>query len=361
MSKYNQANERIKHKYRLFLKEAKQHSEASLDAANKAIARFEDYNKNKDFKRFHVQQAVGFKKHLFKQKSELTEKPLSKATLNSSLRHLKAFFEWLSREPGYKSSINYSDAEYFHLSEKDTRIATAKRLKPVPTMEQIKHVIAQMPIRTDIEKRDRALIAFAIATGARDKAITTIKLKHLDLANNCLHQDAREVATKFSKTFDTFFFPVGDEIIEMIADWVEYLLTEKHWGDDDPLFPSTETGLGESRRLEVIGMKREHWRNAGPIRRIFRVAFSNAGLAYYNPHSFRNTLAGLGEKLCRSPEEFKAWSQNLGHEQVMTTFSSYGEVPVVRQAELIRRTKVNCVATDTGELLSEIRRLINSR
>ena len=27
-----------------------------------------------------------------------------------------------------------------------------------------------------------------------------------------------------------------------------------------------------------------------------------------------------------TPEEFKAWSQNLGHEQVLTTFSSYGQV-----------------------------------
>ena len=36
-------------------------------------------------------------------------------------------------------------------------------------------------------------------------------------------------------------------------------------------------------------------------------------------------------------EEFKAWSQNLGHEQVLTTFASYGQVAADRQAELIRR------------------------
>jgi hypothetical protein len=43
----------------------------------------------------------------------------------------------------------------------------------------------------------------------------------------------------------------------------------------------------------------------------------------------------LGERLCRTPEEFKAWSQSLGHEQVLTTFSSYGEVTHQRRAELI--------------------------
>jgi len=82
---------------------------------------------------------------------------------------------------------------------------------------------------------------------------------------------------------------------------------------------------------------RAHWSNATPIRTIFKEAFSSAGLAYANPHSFRKTLAQLSERLCRTPEEFKAWSQNLGHEQVLTTFSSYGQVASNRQAELIRQ------------------------
>ncbi|WP_377307192.1 hypothetical protein [Rhizobium lemnae] len=49
----------------------------------------------------------------------------------------------------------------------------------------------------------------------------------------------------------------------------------------------------------------------------------------------RNTVALLGEQRCRTPEEFKAWSQNLGHEQVLTTFTSYGTVATNRQAEIL--------------------------
>jgi integrase/recombinase XerD len=60
-------------------------------------------------------------------------------------------------------------------------------------------------------------------------------------------------------------------------------------------------------------------------------------LPYFNPHSFRKTLAALGEKLCQSPEEFKAWSQNLGHEKVLTTFMSYGSVAGERQADILNR------------------------
>jgi hypothetical protein len=52
--------------------------------------------------------------------------------------------------------------------------------------------------------------------------------------------------------------------------------------------------------------------------------------------SFRNTLARLGEQLCRTPEEWKAWSQNLGHESEATTFVGCGHVPTHRAAEIMR-------------------------
>jgi integrase/recombinase XerD len=61
------------------------------------------------------------------------------------------------------------------------------------------------------------------------------------------------------------------------------------------------------------------------MRTIFKDAFKTANLPYFNPHSFRKTLVRLGQTLCQSPEEFKAWSQNLSHEEVLTTFYSYGE------------------------------------
>jgi len=84
------------------------------------------------------------------------------------------------------------------------------------------------------------------------------------------------------------------------------------------------------------GLARDHWSSASPIRTIFREAFVKAGLPYFNPHSFRNTLARRGQELCQSPEEYKAWSQNLGHEKVLTTFMNYGVVERCRQGEILR-------------------------
>jgi hypothetical protein len=102
------------------------------------------------------------------------------------------------------------------------------------------------------------------------------------------------------------------------------------------LFPATEVVNGESFQFESAGLSRRHWANATPIRAIFRSAFALAGLPYFNPHSFRKTLAQLGQRLCRTPEEVKAWSQNFCYEDVMTTFRSYGEVLSSRQAEIIK-------------------------
>lgn len=243
-------------------------------------------------------------------------------------------------QPGYKSRISYTDMEYFNLSEKDVRIATARRETAVPTLEQIKHVIATMPNNSDIEKRNRSLIAFTLLTGARDSAIASMKLKHIDMSGNSVFQDAREVNTKFSKTFTTFFFPVGDDIQQIVGDWVRYLKEELLWGNDDPLFPKTQVITGDDRVFKASGFKREHWSTASPIRTIFKEAFEAADLPYFNPHSFRKTIVTLGQKLCQTPEEFKSWSQNLGHEDVLTTLYSYGHVQPHRQGEIFQQLKL---------------------
>lgn len=330
------SNERIKRQYFAYLKEAKRHSEATVDSVAKSLSRFEADTKFKDFRAFHYEQAIAFKRRLAEQINGTTGEKLSKATLHATLSNLQRFFHWLAGQPGFKSRFQYSDADYFNLSDKETRVATARREKPVPTLEQVKHAIAVMPAATDLDLRNRALLAFALLTGARDSAIASIKLKHVNLVAASVYQDARDVRTKNSKTFTTFFFPVGAEVVGIVTDWVTHLQDVKLWGSDDPLFPATLISNGADRQYQAVGLKREHWKSAAPIRRIFADAFAAAGLPYFNPHSLRSTLVRLGEIVCQTPEEFKAWSQNLGHEGVLTTFYSYGAVSPRRQGDIIR-------------------------
>ncbi len=61
-------------------------------------------------------------------------------------------------------------------------------------MEGAKSVAATPRIdESAIQRRDRALIAFTLLTGARDSAIASMKLKHVNLAARYVEQDAREV------------------------------------------------------------------------------------------------------------------------------------------------------------------------
>ena len=360
MTKLNPSNERIKRAYFTYLREARRRNQASVDGVAKALSRFEEATGSRDFGKFHREQAVSFKRRLDRQVGVRSGETLSRPTVHSTLSALRSFFIWLADQPGYKRRISYSDADYFNLSEKDVRIAQAVREKPCPTLEQIEHVLSVMPARSEIELRDRALIAFALVSGARDGALASLKLKHVNADQQLVDLDAREVKTKFSKTFTTWFFRVSDRATEIVVEWITYLRTVKRFGDADPLFPSTRVMPGADGGFAAAGLDRKHWASAEPIRRIFREAFTRAGLPYFRPHSFRDTLALIGERTCLTVEDFKSWSQNLGHERMLTTLTSYGRVPAHRQAELIRtlpERRAAAAATDAATMESRLAKL----
>ena len=338
MTKANAANERIKREYFLYLADARGRDPATIDGAAKALARFEASTGNRDFKRFHRQQAVAFKARLATMKSARTGKPLSKATLLSTLRELRAFFFWLAHLPGWRSQIAYADADYFNLSDKDVAIARASREKAVPSLEQVEAVLAAMPTATVLERRDRALVAFTAITGARVAALASFLVGHVDLDGGFVEHDARTVDTKFAKSFRTYFMPVCESALDVVCSWVEELRGDHLWGPADPLFPATVMGLGPNGGFQPQGLARHGWASTGPVRDVFKRAFAAAGLPYFNPHSFRSMLVHHAMRLDLRPDEMKAWSQNLGHADVLTTFTSYGHVPVHKQGELIRGT-----------------------
>jgi integrase/recombinase XerD len=172
--------------------------------------------------------------------------------------------------------------------------------------------------------------------------------------DGCIYQDARDVRTKASKTIESWFFPEGDDIAATVAEWVTFLKTERQWGLDDPLFPKTHIVRGSDRNFQSIGLERECWANATPIRAIFKRAFESALLPNFNPHSFRNTLVRLGLEICPSPEAFKAWSQNIGHEDALITFTSYGQVERLRQRDIMRQLALPPTSDDPSQLLAKL-------
>ncbi len=354
-AKPNAANERMKREYLYHLRHARRQSEATVDKAAAAIDSFLAYTRHRDLRKFHRRQATGFKDHLLGRQNDRTGAALSLSTVQSNLKAMRNFTIWLADQSGYKRSVTYTDADYFSLSHGEARAASAPRTKRPPSLEDIHRVIALMPAASDIELRDRAVIAFTILTGARDGATASFRLKHLDIEARHLIQDGREVATKFHKTFQTYFFPIGGDAERIVVEWVRHLQAKLNFGPEDPLFPRTKTGLDSEGRLGPLGLDHAPWSNATAIRRIFKVAFAAAGLPYGNPHLFRDALVLHGQNVCKTPAQFKAWSQNLGHEDVLTTLRSYGSISARDQEALIRGLGDR---PDDEDTLAQIRKIL---
>jgi integrase len=335
MRKRNDANEHLKRQYAEHLQHARGRGEATIDYALSAILRFEEHSKFRDFKTYRPSQAQSFKQKLSEVKSA-TGRPLSAASRAAIMKHLRSFFLWLRERPGHKR-ITVGDCDYFSLSRAEETMAGASRTKVVPTIDQVRAVLKALPNETPIDKRNCALIAFLALTGARADAVASLRLQHVDIAGRFVDQTGTEVRTKFRKTFRTYFVVLDTEILDIFVEYVAFLQQALLWGPMDPLFPATELAPGSDRRLHPIGLSRRAWSGTGPVRAIVRPAFERVGLPYASPHRFRDMLVQIGERLCRTPEEFKAWSQNIGHDGVLTTFTSYGPVPTYRQGEIIAR------------------------
>ncbi|MCX5922720.1 MAG: tyrosine-type recombinase/integrase [Candidatus Dependentiae bacterium] len=337
MVKFNAENERTKRCYFEWEKEANGKSISTIDNMRNAIYLFEKFTKFKSFKQITKEDIIAFKKHLTQKLNLRTQEPISKTYLLHTSNYLINLFKWLYGQKGYKQKINIADIAYFNLSDKDIQTARSPISKRYPTLEQLEHVIKNMPAETDVQKRNRAVIALLTLTGARVTAVASLKIKHVNLEAERIDQHPQEVKTKYSKKIITFFFPVGDIFKTIFIEWVHFLKHEKLSGNNASLFPSTKLSLDENSQFSRQKLDAVAWQTTACIRTIVKEAFEAAGLDYYNPHSFRNTIVNLGYQVCKTAEDSKAWSQNLGHSSLLTTFTSYGHIEEYSQGAIIKR------------------------
>ena len=328
MIKMNPKNERIKMAYAEDLRRLDGLSDTTIDQRLTAIKRFEEATEYADLDTLDYDTAITFV-------DAMAARDVASKTKLATVRHVKAFFTYLAMEGTLKAKGARKAIKAIRLSEKETRAGQAKPRAKFPSLTLIGETLAAMPRTTDIERRNRALLAFTLVSGARDGAICSMRVGHVDLDASQILQHPDEVNTKNSKLINSWFFPVGDVFIKEVTDYITHLKTNLGFTDMDPLFASTAMGHDENDRFIAIGLSKSHWANAGPMRDIFRTAFEAVGARYYNPHSFRNTLMALAYDRQLSGEALKAWSQNLGHEHLDTSINSYGPVSPDRQRAAI--------------------------
>jgi integrase len=319
-------NERIKRSFFEYLKGAKSFSKSSVRAHADALWKWQEFTGNDDFANYDKAKAVEFVDWIEKRISQTSSGKLSVVSRSNYIRRIKKFFEWLCGQPGYKGNILKSDVEYLRLSKKDAQAARIGTTRQKPTFEQAKAIIEAIEIKNEIDRRDRALICCAFITGMRIDALISLRMKSFDPQERKFDQNPADgVRTKNSKRIQSTFFPIGWDLPQRcVLEWHEYLGAEG-FGPDDPFFPQTMSGFGESQfEYSKDSVSRSFWTSTGSPRKIFAKRCKDAGVPYFHPHSFRHLIVSVMDKLTLTEEQKKAISLNLGHANVGTTFGAYG-------------------------------------
>ncbi len=348
----NSANEKIKRRYFSWLRGAKGYSEQTVVAIERALHQFELFTEYKDFKTFCERQATGFKTWLDAQRRN--GRPLSNTTKYHTLRHLNAYFSWLATQPGFRSRISLDAVSFLSLDRRTVREVLSPRPHRFPSLEQVTGLVMSIKGISEIDRRDRALISFLLLTGMRYQAVCSLSLGCFDAKRLVVFQDPRRgVHTKGGKAITTWILRFNEDLVKCVVDWADYLSQKRQFGPSDPFFPRTAIRqVEDGYSFQACGVEPVFWSGGNSIREILKTRTNDAGLPYFQPHSFRHAACQLALKLSKSPEELKALSQNFGHEQVTTTLRSYGTLDQERVADLISSLDFNSDAPRGSESVS---------
>jgi integrase len=317
-------NEQAKRKFFEYLKGGKGFAGDSVNKFAEAVSQWQTFSKNDDFTDFNKSKAIDFVEWLRTRETKTKAGCLALVTQDNYLRRTNRFFRWMSEQPEYNNKVRKTDVDFLRLSKKDARIARSGTTKKIPTFEEVKKIIVSITGKNEIDMRDRAIICLALITGMRISAIVTIKMKNFDKENKLINQNPGDgVLTKNSKTILTTFFPIGwSEPERYFMEWYDYLLS-KGAQPDYPIFPSTLKGFSSNSYSKNL-VSNDFWSSAGGARKIFEKRCLNAGVPYFHPHSFRHLIVNIMSKTRLTEEEKRAISLSLGHDNVGTTFGSYG-------------------------------------
>jgi site-specific recombinase XerD len=244
MSAINPDNARVIRAYLYHLREAEGLSEKTIENAARIIAEYEVFTGVKNFRLFKARDAGDYRRHLLAKGGRKRAELSARATVRTKLLTIAKFFRWLASQPRYKSRIKFTDVAHFNLSLRDARVAAARREQPTPSLEQVRKAILAMPATTDIEMRNRALLACMALTGIRVGAIISMRLRHVRADRLGINQDSRDMDVKFAQSFTTYFFPIGLDILQIFLGYVDQARDVFGWADNHFLFPRTKQGGG---------------------------------------------------------------------------------------------------------------------
>ena len=229
---WNKNNERLIHDLIIY---CHRFNSKTTDAILITAREMEAFLGNKDFKSYTVEDIDRYRSDLRRRANCAEPDRLSSSTLRHRASHARRILNWLINQNGMER-LPRSLPEYIVLSKAVTARSFAPEPKRYPTDEEAVLLVSRMPIKSFVQRRDRAIVATSLLLGTRADATASLLFKHIDLQSRCAYQIATESRIKNCKTQTTYFFP-GDPIFEQtVKNWIEELIRFGATGDD-ALFP----------------------------------------------------------------------------------------------------------------------------
>lgn len=183
--RYNENNEIVKYDFFEELRHTKNGKDnETIRQFINAIHEFEVVNNFEDFKKYNKDWAIEFKHHLNNKKNRNTGEAISKSYYFNTLSFVRFFFKWLVEERKEYKKIKKKDIEFLNATKKDAQKAKAKNFQESYDISDILSTIRKMPQKTEIERRNKALISLALLTTPRIAALQKARIGSIRYMND---------------------------------------------------------------------------------------------------------------------------------------------------------------------------------
>lgn len=249
----------------------KDYSRHTVDAYRRDIKRFQTQVPDAwaDVKAHQVTTYIGW----------LHSQGRSPRTINRQLSSLRSFFEFLRK----RHVLTDNPAAGARPPKQKSRLP--KTLDADRTSQ-----LFQKPAKTNLEKRDRAIVELLYGSGLRLAELVAASITDLDLADRTI--------TVIGKGKKTRHLPLGRACAAALKEW---LATRGPLNNDAPLF----TGRGDNR----ISPRTVQYR-------LRALGIADLGTGELHPHMLRHSFAS---HLLESSGDLRAVQELLGHSDISTT------------------------------------------
>jgi integrase/recombinase XerD len=232
-----------------------------------------------------LQVLEAYQRHLFYYR-KTNGKPMSAASQNGALTHLRSFFRWCCRQ----RLLGSNPASELELPRLGQRLP-----REVLTSEEAEAVLGSIDPDFEYALRDRAILEVFYSTGIRRQELIDLKIYDLDVSRELLH-------VRKGKGNKARYIPIGQRALIWTLRYLEELRPQL-------VMPPDEQYLFLSKRGTAF--------NSGAMGNLVKGYIDRAEIGKKGGcHLFRHTCATL---MLENGADVRFIQQMLGHAELSTT------------------------------------------